>query len=570
MSERTAPPPGEDRLREGAVLALSKAALQIVSGLDLGETLQQIAESARDLLQAEYCALGVFDQDRVLHEFITSGIDQDQIAAIDHPPVGAGLLGAVMDEGSVIRLPDLSVDPRSVGFPEGHPEMRSFLGAPILADDRVLGNIYLTNRIGRDEFTEEDVVLIQSLANHAAAALLNVELHQEVIQHRDDLARRNRELTAVQSVSRAASDPRDLQAVLETTLDEVFAVTGMQAGEIYLLAESKQTLDLICQRGVRSAQLPSIPSMRVEEGLPGRAVSSGKVLVSQDLASGDGFAWPAIQDAGFQSFVILPIVSKARPIGTLDLAAKHIREFSAADLRLLEAVANQIGLAIENAHLYEEVSRLAVVEERARIGMDLHDGVIQSIYAVGLSLETAQIIMEQQPVQARALLGKAIDGLNEAIRDIRNFILDLRPRKFHGDLKEGINRLVREFQANAMIEVDSELDPKSLHEVPAPIAAALFMTTQEALANISRHARASHVSLQIRSFDDRVQMVISDDGQGFDIEEANRTVGHGIANMGSRARELEGDFKIDSSPESGTTISLTLPSNPPTRRKPPS
>lgn len=561
MSERTAPAADDGRLREHAVLALSEAALRIASGLDLENTLKQIVDSARQLLQAEYAALGVFDGDGQLQEFLTSGIESRHAEQIEHPPLGIGLLGAVMKERTVIRLPDLTADPRSVGFPEGHPEMKSFLGAPIVAEERVLGNLYLTNKIGQPEFTDQDVTLVQTLANHAAAALLNVKLYQELLAKRDDLELRNRELLAVQAVAHATSDYRDLVNVLETSLDEVLAVSGMQAGEVYLLNEGTRTLELAAHRGPSEDQFFSLPTFEVGQGFPGRVVASGQPLISYDLDQEQGFIREEIVEAGFRTFVSLPILSKTRPIGTLNLAARHRREFSDADLRVLEAVASQIGLAIENAHLFEEVSRLAVVEERARIGMDLHDGVIQSIYAVGLTLETVQIIMEQQPAKARQMLGTAIDGLNEAIRDIRNFILDLRPRKFHGDLIEGIARLVREFRANAMVEVDLDIEPETLRDLPAPVASAMFMTTQEALANVSRHARATHVSIQIKSVDGRVQLEVSDNGRGFNADKARLSVGHGVANMESRARELEGDFQVDSQPDQGTTVTLTLPSH---------
>lgn len=567
MSERTAPVPDDRHVREHTVLALSEAALQIARGLDLDNTLKQIVNSARQLLQAEYAALGVFGQDGKLQRFLTDGIEAARADQIEHPPIGIGLLGAVMEERSVIRLPDLTLDPRSVGFPEGHPEMKSFLGAPILADDRVLGNLYLTNKIGFAEFSEEDVTLVQTLANHAASALLNVELYQEVLDKRDVLRLRNRELTAVQAVAQAVSDYRDLERVLESTLDEILAVTGMEAGEVYLLDEGSQTLELAAFRGPGEDQFFSFPSFSIGQGFPGRVLATGQPLISYDLDKEDDFLREEIVAAGFRTFVSLPILSKSRPIGTLDLAARHRREFSDADLRLLKALAYQMGQAIDNANLYQEVSRLAVVEERARIGMDLHDGVIQSIYAVGLTLETVQIIMEQQPAKARQMLGKAIDGLNEAIRDIRNFILDLRPRKFHGDLNEGIARLVREFRANAMVEVELDIEPEMLRDLPAPVAGALFMTIQEALANVSRHARATRVSIKIKSLDGRVQLQVSDNGRGFNADEARKTVGHGIANMESRASVLEGDFRVESQPNQGTTVTVTLPSRQPSRHK---
>jgi signal transduction histidine kinase len=209
--------------------------------------------------------------------------------------------------------------------------------------------------------------------------------------------------------------------------------------------------------------------------------------------------------------------------------------------------------------LYKEVGRLAIIEERSRIGMDLHDGVIQSIYAVGLTLESAQMILEENPDQAREFLNQSIAGLNDAIRDIRNFILDLRPRRFEGDLTTGIARLVREFQANTMVEVDVT-NPEELSDSITPaVSQAVFLTAQEALANIARHARASCVGLDLNQDGVSIRLKVADDGRGFDVRQQDQTVGHGLANMRARAEELGGSFAVESELEQGTTILLQLP-----------
>jgi signal transduction histidine kinase len=216
-------------------------------------------------------------------------------------------------------------------------------------------------------------------------------------------------------------------------------------------------------------------------------------------------------------------------------------------------------VAIKNARLYKEVRRLAIIDERSRIGMDLHDGVIQSIYAVGLTLESAQMILEETPDEARELLTRGIAGLNEAIRDIRNFILDLRPRRFEGDLTAGIARLVREFQANTMVEVNVGGPEELSDSIPSAVSQAVFLTAQEALANIARHSRASSVALELNRDAESIWLNVTDDGQGFDVQQQDQTVGHGLANMRARAEELGGKFEIDSDVGQGTTIKLKLP-----------
>ena len=382
----------DSRIPEQALAALNQAALAIAAEVSLDKVLQQITDSARELVGAHYAALGVPDSEGYLEKFVTSGISPDEEAKIPHRPRGLGLLGAIVREGRSIRLPNVTDDPRSFGFPPGHPPMTSFLGVPIIAGQEVLGNLYLTDK------------------------------------HKDS--------------------------------------------------------------------------------------------------------------PGGQSVVV---------------------EFTAADQKLVEMLAAHAAIAIQNARLYEQVGRLAIVEERSRIGMDLHDGVIQSIYAVGLTLESARLLLPDDPIEANHIILQSIAGLNDAIRDIRNFILDLRPQRFTGDLNQATARLIREFQANAMIPVKFVANKATLSAMPTPVARTIFFTTQEALANIARHARASHVTVEIWQEPELAILCVEDDGVGFNVDKETQSVGHGLANMRARAEELNGICIIQSAPGEGTQICLRLP-----------
>lgn len=370
-----------------SLTALSRAAVAVASNLSLDKVLRQIVESARELANARFAALGVPDGSGTLARFVHSGMQSDVVATIPHLPEGRGLLGAILDEGRTIRIPDIGDDPRSVGFPEGHPPMKSFLGVPIRVGGEIVGNLYLTEKLDAREFSQMDQELIELLAANAA-------------------------------------------------------------------------------------------------------------------------------------------------------------------------------IAIKNAQLYEQVGRLAIVEERSRIGMDLHDGVIQAIYAVGLTLESARLLLaeqDQEQQEAVALIDNAIDSLNEAIRDIRNFILDLRPRRFEGDLAHGLARLAREFQANTMIPVNFDLCPQETDRVPLEVSRAIFFTTQEALANVARHAKADNVTISTCCEDHAISVLVKDDGVGFDVESGSQATGHGLANMRARAEELGGEFEVESELGKGTCISFTAP-----------
>lgn len=371
-------------IRNRQLATLHQAAIAIAGELSLDKVLQQIVDAARDLIGAQYAALGVPDAAGYLETFIFSGLTVAQAKQMDHLPKGLGLLGALIHEQRPIRIPRLSDDPRSVGFPPGHPPMTSFLGVPIVAGGESLGNLYLTNKLSTAEFTADDQVLVEMLAAHAA-------------------------------------------------------------------------------------------------------------------------------------------------------------------------------VAIQNARLYQQVGRLAIVEERTRIGMDLHDGIIQSIFAVGLTLESAKFSLPGGATETEQLLQHAIDSLNDTIRDIRNYILDLRPRRFQGDLSTGLARLVREFQANTLVEVALVVPAQLLASLSTAMARTIFLSTQEALANVARHARASQVKVEVAEVGSAVHLTVSDNGRGFDMSGQAHTVGHGLSNMQARASELEGTFVLKSQPGQGTSITLQLP-----------
>ncbi|MFO7538002.1 MAG: GAF domain-containing sensor histidine kinase [Chloroflexota bacterium] len=365
-------------------VAINKAVMAIVSELSLDKVLKQIVDSACELVGAQYGALGVANVDGYLDLFVHSGMTAETVAAIPHLPRGFGLLGAIIKEKRSIRLPHIGDDPRSFGFPEGHPPMSSFLGVPIVSGKETLGNLYLTNKRDGKSFTLDDQEMVEMLAAHAA-------------------------------------------------------------------------------------------------------------------------------------------------------------------------------VAIENARLYEQVGRLAILEERTRIGMDLHDGIIQSIYAVGLTLESARLAMPETAEEADILLGHAINTLNSTIRDIRNYILDLRPHRFRGDLKEGLARLAREFQANTMVQATFDVPDEVVEAIPTPVARAAFLTAQEAMANVARHAQASEVILRLEQQKTAVVLTISDNGRGFDLKAQDQATGHGLANMRMRAEDLRGRFSIDTNPGQGTTLTIQFP-----------
>jgi signal transduction histidine kinase len=544
------------------LLALREAALAISANLSLTETLKRIVVVAAELVNARYAALGVPDESgEQLAEFVTTGLSPEAEARISHHPRGHGLLGLIMRESRSLRLRDLTQHPKSVGFPPNHPHMKSFLGTPILFQGQSVGNLYLTDKRGAEEFSETDQTLIELLATHAANAVHNARLYQTTLAHSEELEQRNRELAALNAVAIATGQHLELNQVMSEALDHALALSGAEAGEIFLLDQASGDMVMALHRGSFAENFQTIRRFRRGEGFPGEVAETGQPLVTHNLAHDLRFLREQVVKAGFTTFVCLPLVAKGKVVGTLDLAARNPHMFDEGNLSLLTAICYQIGVAVENARLYGQVQELRVVEERQRIGMDLHDGVIQSIYAVGLTLEYINSQWAEGDIAgASERLRGAIEALNATIRDIRAYILDLRPRRFEGDdLVRGLERLLAEFKANTLIAVEFSADADADRQLVPEARLALFHIAQEALSNAARHSRASRVVVRLLNGGADVTLSLKDNGRGFDPERAERRVGHGLLNMRDRALAIGGELTIESPDRQGTEVHVRVP-----------
>lgn len=549
----------QEELRE-RLIALHQASLKLVQETSLDRLLERITAIAREQVGARYAALGVLDEEGKLRRFVTVGMSEEQIKQIPHWPRGEGLIGVLMSGGEIVRLAEISADPRHAGFPPGHPIMHSFLGVPICHSGRQLGQIYLTDKQGAAEFSLEDEMIIEMLANYAAVAIQNAHLYETLRKREEDFTHRNQDLALLNEVGATLASSLDLDEILNKTLTLLMKYFNMEAGEIYLYEEEGETLRLALHRGEAAEAFWSRTRFRLGEGIVGLAAQTLQSVVSDDLAREAHFAREALVQAGFRQIACVPLTTSGRLKGVLTMTTRQTRPLDEGEIRLLESVAGWASMAIENAQLHYNARRLAVLEERERIGMDLHDGVVQAIYGVGLSLEDIRLSLSKDPSGAEARLQKVIADLDLVIRNIRNYILDLRPYQLRGEsLAQGLQRLVTEFRQNTSAEVVFKAPKDLLSELPSSHALALFHICQEALANVAKHAHARHVSVELWTTSDRVLLEIQDDGQGFDMETANHTVGHGLANMSTRALQVGGEVEVSSAPGSGTTVLAWVP-----------
>ncbi len=546
------------------LIALHRASLELVKDVSLETLLERIVSLACEQAGAKYGALGVLDDEGTLKQFITVGMSAEEIKRIPHPPRGFGLVGALMhgDTGN-IRIPEISADIRSAGFPPGHAEMHSLLGVPIHQGNRQLGQIYLTEKISATEFTQDDETIIEMLAAYAGVAIDNARLYESLQERDQTLTYRNEELALLNQIGMALASSLELDDIMNKTLALLMAHFKVEAGEIFLREEDGETLRLVLHRGEAAEAFWTRNRYKIGEGMVGLAAQTKQPVVSNHLEKDERVTRQAVVKAGFRQIACIPLTAHGDIIGVLTIATRSKKAISKNELEVLVSVAAGAGTAIENARLHSDLRRVTILEERERIGMDLHDGIIQSIYGVGLALENARAVLREDPGSADNRLQKAMDDLNRTIRDIRNYILDLRPRQLRGEsLIEGLGRLVSEFRQNTKIDVSLAGPKEPLSDLLQVNAMALFHICQEALANIAKHANASRVTIDLWSTSDRALLEIQDDGDGFELEKANKTVGHGLANMQTRVANVGGDLDIITAPGEGTTILAWVPRAP--------
>ncbi|MBG0787438.1 MAG: GAF domain-containing sensor histidine kinase [Anaerolineaceae bacterium] len=546
---------------EERLAALHLASLELVQDISLDSLLERISRIACDQSGASYAAIGVRAKDGSISNFITVGMPEEDVAKMAHPPIGQGLIGVIAAAEGPIRVDDISQDSRRSGYPEGHPIMHSLLGVPIRLGKQRLGQIYLTDKVGGGGFTEDDERVIETLAAYAAVAIYNARSYSELRERDRTLTRRNQDLALLNNLASALASITELDELLEIALERVMNYFKLEVGEIYLSDENMSTLHKVLHQGGAIKALWEKDRFNLNESLVGKTAWDGRTALVTLPFTEDPFLLGAeAYEAGIRQIACFPLTSRSEVLGVLCIASNQDEPLEPMDQQLLSSIASWVGTTFENVRLNIQGRRLAVLEERERIGMDLHDGVIQSIYAVGLTLEHANLLLGEEPDQTRKRIDQSIEDLNSTIRDLRAFIMDLRPRQlYEEDLMDGLQRLVNEFRANSLVEAKLSGPTDGLDDLPDPHAIALFHICQEGLANIAKHAQAKKVEVTVWTTSDRVLMEIHDDGKGFDTQKVQLTLGHGISNMHTRARNVGGDLELTSEPNEGTTVLVWMP-----------
>jgi signal transduction histidine kinase len=542
---------------------LYEAVWTLTSELSLDVVLQKVADLSRELVGASYSALGVVGEDGKLVRFVTSGISQRGRERIGRIPEGHGVLGVVLKEGKPLRLADLTQHPASAGIPPFHPKMKSFLGVPVIFKGRVLGDLYLTNKIGAAEFSQDDETLAILFAAQAAVAIENARLFENA-------ARRSGQLDLLNRLGRELTRIFDLDQVLQRVAELLQEGFNYQNVQVFWVDQARDVLHIRALVGLVQGKVPLGTTWPLDQGILGWVARNRQTVLCNDVSQDPRYT-PL---AGFATCAQLavPVIVKDDVVAVINVDGMEPHAFDESDAKTLETAADQLAVAVENLHLnrqqQEQFRRLAVVEERERIGRDLHDGVIQSIYAIGLTLEDIASQAEREPGEVNPRIGGAVGDLNRVIGDIRGYIMDLRPRELQGRrLDEGLDSLVRypEDRTGVSVTLDAGIDLASLDE---RYVVNLWHIFQEAFSNIEKYARAGTVSISLAVSDGSLNLTIADDGVGFDVEKAELGRGYGLSNIKDRAERLGGILEVKSSPGKGTRLGIRLPikeATPPTR-----
>jgi signal transduction histidine kinase len=534
-----------DRMR-----GLLEAVVAISSGLELDAMLRRIVEAAVELVDAKYGALGVIGDDQELAQFIPVGLTEEAIRKIHHWPQGRGILGLLVKQPHPLRLANLSDHPASTGFPAGHPAMRTFLGVPVRMRDRVFGNLYLSEKRDGGEFTEDDEVVLIALGAAAGVAVENARLY-------DEARRQQRWLRASATITTQLLSGESTGAVLDALTKLALELSGADLVTLELPDEERRRLTVVCAEGERAQSVRGLV-LPAEHSLAKPVMDSGEPLMVADLASEQGTteavraAMPHIGHAA-----VFPLGGSGDVRGVLIVGRRQGGPpFPAGVIDLIGSFAAQAGVALELASRREDAERLLVFEDRDRIARDLHDLVIQRLYATGMSLEATTPLVQRAEVATR--MRNAVDSLDETIKDIRATIFALQARipDTVASLRADILALVDE-NAGVLgfaptLRLGSGLDSR----IGGELAESVLAVLREALSNVARHSGASAVDVTVDvGADGKLTVAVTDNGCG--IQPDGRR--SGLRNMAERAEKLGGDFMVAGADGGGTELTWRAP-----------
>ncbi|MBZ4558765.1 GAF domain-containing sensor histidine kinase [Mycobacterium avium subsp. hominissuis] len=529
---------------------LLRVIAEIGAGLDLDATLHRIISAARELTSAPYGALAVRDRHANLISFVHEGMDAETVRRIGHHPVGKGLLSLSLLDTPALRMDDLTAHPAAAGFPEHHPAMRAFLAVPITIRGAVFGNLYLTHVDEARVFSDADEMAARALAFAAAVAIDNAQVFE-----RERMSVKwieaSREITTA-LLSRTEPHRRPMQLIAERAC----ALTDAEQAIVLVPADPGEPGNPEVDTLVVSAAVGLPATAVLGQRVPVRGSTSGAVFKSGEPLITDEFRYPiqAFTDAGRRPAIVMPLRARDEVVGVIAIArGTEQPPFDESYLDLVRDFATHAAIALVLAAAREDARQLAVLAERERIAHDLHDHVIQRLFAAGMDLQGTLARARSPEVADR--LNRTLDDLQTIIEEIRTTIFALRsPAAVAGDFRHRIQRVIAELTENRDLVTTVRMDGP-MTAVGAELAEHAEAVTVEAVSNAVRHSGASRLTVQI-GVADMFTLDVIDNGRGIASGNTRRS---GLANMTRRAEQLGGSCEISSPPGGGTRVHWTAP-----------
>ncbi|MGH3633388.1 GAF domain-containing sensor histidine kinase [Mycobacterium sp.] len=520
---------------------LIEAMLAVTAGLELDTTLRSIVHTATNLVDAQYGALEVHDQTKHMLHFVFEGIDDETVRRIGEFPQGRGVVGLLLDDPKPLRLDDIAEHPASVGFPAHHPPMRTFLGVPIRIRDEVLGNLYLAEKANGQRFSEDDEVLVQALAAAAGIAIANARLYQQA-------KARQSWIESTRDIATDLLSGAEPATVFRRVAEQALKLTGADAAVVAIPAGDQPAAEDVAELLV------------VETVGDAVASAAGQTIAVADTAVGDAFAKrdpQRVDRIGFDGVdagpaLILPLRAADAVAGVVVvLRDSNAVAFTQEQLDMMAAFADQAALAWQLATTQRRIRELDILTDRDRIARDLHDHVIQRLFAVGLALQGTVAHARYREVRQRLLT--VVDDLQEIVQEIRVAIFDLHggpPGATH--LRQRLDDAIGQFADSGVRTTVQFVGPLSV--VDAGLADHAEAVVTEAVSNAVRHAEATEVSVDIRVADELCIDVV-DNGRGI----AGPITESGLANLRHRAEEAGGELSLTNAVGGGTAVHWSAP-----------
>ncbi|KOS55861.1 GAF domain-containing protein [Rhodococcus rhodochrous] len=519
--------------------SLLEAVLVVGSGLELDSMLQRIVSAAVTLLDARYGALGVRAPDGGLSEFVYVGITPEARGRMGHLPEGRGLLGLLINDPRPVRIADLSRHPASIGFPPGHPPMKSFLGTPIMVRGKVFGSIYLTEKVGSPAFTEEDEVILKVLATSAGVAIDNARLFEGSVT-------RERWLEAMATINSRLLVGGSVDETLELLVDRVRDLAHTEGSYVVLVDGTQGT--------VRAGAAPGPPSAGARLDLTDspvlEAIRTRRTLLTDSLEGVPGASGTEVRA------VILPLSATSGASGALIVTrAARSEAWDDEDVTRLESMADLVTVALEFATQQRKKRLLDVLADRDRIAQDLHDNVIQRLFATGMSLQST-LVPGTDPDRVTGIVQHAVEQLDRTVREIRTTIFDLHTTGAAAStsLRRRLLDVVGDLTAQSPVAPNVQFSGPIDTLVPARIHPHAEAVLREGLSNALRHSQSEKISVSVTAGDE-FTIEIVDDGIG--LPDAPRR--SGLANLDRRAQQCGGCCSIGPGATGGTRVVWQAP-----------